>query len=271
MPIVSGYFYFVHEAGEASRPPVILIHGAGGIHLSWPPQVRRISDQHIFAPDLPGHGKSEGIGRQTIEGYSDDVAAFMDAIQLKKAVMVGHSMGSAIALTLALKHPKRVAGLGLIGGGTKLRVAPVILEGLGNPNAFLPTVQMINENSFGPQTPPRIIELAGKRMAETRQSVLYGDFLACNAFDVSGRLGKITVPTFVMCGTEDRMTPLKNSGALRDEIAHAQLEVVDGAGHMVMLEQPDAAADLISRFMEKFPRRARQKPAPVSPPPQNEN
>lgn len=264
MPIASGYYYFSHETKKLSRTPVIFIHGAGGTHLSWPPQVRRLPDQNIFALDLNGHGKSAGMGRSSIEAYAEDVAAFMTAIKVRAAVMVGHSMGSAIALTLALKYPQRVRGLGLIGSGSRLRVSPAILDGVKDAGTFPAAVQMITDYSFSPQTPPRLVELAAQRMAETRPSVIYGDFLACDAFNVADQLGQIKIPTLILCGTQDKMTPLKYSESLRDKIQNSQLEVMDGAGHMLMLEQPHAVADALSRFLNSLRRRARNLESNVS-------
>jgi pimeloyl-ACP methyl ester carboxylesterase len=256
MPAASGIYYFAHEADNTERPPLILIHGAGGFHLSWPPQVRRLTDQRVYAVDLPGHGKSEGVGRQSIEDYTEDVIAFMNGLEIPCAVIAGHSLGSAIAITLALKHPKQVSGLILISSGAKLRVSPAILDGASNSNTFDSTVQMVNDCSFGPHTPSRLKQLATERMAGIRPSVLHGDFLACDAFNVMDQLEKIKAPTLIICGTEDRMTPLKYSEFLRDRITNSKLEVVDGAGHMLMLEQPVLTADLISRFMNDLSPRA---------------
>lgn len=253
MPTAAGLYYFAHQADDTTRPPLVLIHGAGGFHLSWPPQVRRLAGQRIYAVDLPGHGKSEGMGRQSIEEYADDIAAFMDALRIQEAVVAGHSMGSAIALTLALKVPKQVIGLILIGSGAKLRVAPAFLEGVSNPNTFVSTVQMINGCSFSPKASPRLKELATQRMGQSHPSILYYDYMACDSFNVMDLLKKIKVPTLILCGTEDKMAPLKYSEFLRDRIVDSQLEVVDGAGHMLMLEQPDVAAGLISRFMKDLP------------------
>lgn len=250
MPTIAGIHYFCHAVEDPTRPPLILIHGAGGFHLSWPPQVRRLNGQAVYAIDLPGHGKSEGVGRQAIEDYTADVVAFMQALDLPQAVIAGHSLGSAIALTLSLKYAGQVLGLILIGGGARLRVAPAILEGAASFNTFDSTVQLVNDCSFGPNTPPRLKELAMERMADIRPSVLHGDYLACDAFNVMDQLEKIKVPALIMVGTEDRMMPLKYSEFLRDQIPHSRLEVVEGAGHMLMLEQPERTAQLISAFME---------------------
>jgi pimeloyl-ACP methyl ester carboxylesterase len=255
MPTTTKLYYCAHEAEDqaASHPPVILIHGAGSIHLSWPPQIRRLANEKIYALDLPGHGKSEGAGRQSVDEYADDVIEFMNELKIRAAVIVGISMGSAVALTLALKYPKQVLGLGLLGSGSKLRVSPILLETAGNPNAFESAVEMVNENCFSVETPQNLIVLSKRTMLEIRPPVLLGDLLACNEFDVTSQLDKINVPTLIICGAEDRMTPLKFSELLQNGIANSQLHVLDNAGHMVMLEQPDAVANLLKQFIDNIP------------------
>jgi pimeloyl-ACP methyl ester carboxylesterase len=249
MPTVAGIYYYAHEPENSARPPIIIVHGAGGTHLFWPPQIRRLAGQRIIAVDLPGHGKSEGVGRQIIDDYAKDIIEFMKALKLRTAVMVGHSMGSAIAMTMALKFPKRVSGLVLIGGGAKLRVAPTVLEASANPSAFHAAVDLITQYSFGSTADLRLTELASQRLLETRPAVLYGDFLACDSFNVMDKLKKLNAPTLIVCGEEDRMTPLKYSEYLCDGISGAHLETIPGAGHMVMLEQPAKVADVLNRFL----------------------
>jgi pimeloyl-ACP methyl ester carboxylesterase len=252
MPIAAGLYYFAHGEELQDRPPVLLIHGAGGTHLSWPPQLRRLNGQRVYTLDLPGHGKSEGVGRQDITEYAISVYEFMKALRLSSAVVVGFSMGSAIALSLALKYRKRVLGLGLVGSGGKMRVAPSTLELASNESSFLPAVEAIIENSYSSDVDPRIKELAVEQMQETRQAVLYSDLVACDTFDVMERVDKISVPTLLVCGSADRMMPPNRSEYLRDQIEGAQLHILEGAGHMVMIERPDEVAGLLTEFIGQF-------------------
>src|SRR5512140_3865565 len=122
MPSAAGLYYFAHGAELVTLPPVILIHGAGGHHLYWPAQVRRLHGERVFALDLPGHGKSAGVGHHSVQDYSAEVLAFMDAMKFSRAVLVGHSMGGAVALQAALDAPERMLGLGLLGSAARLRV-----------------------------------------------------------------------------------------------------------------------------------------------------
>jgi pimeloyl-ACP methyl ester carboxylesterase len=250
MPVAADIYYHVYDGGGDGRGlPVILLHGAGGMHLSWPSEVRRLKGFNIFALDLPGHGKSAGAGSQSITGYAMRLAEWMQAIQISRAVWTGHSMGSAIALTLALDFPELVSALGLIGGGARLRVAPDLLERVSLPATFQSGVDGVTRASFADSAPAQLVQQAAKRMADTRQSVLHGDFLACDAFDVTDRLGDIHCPTWVACGAEDRMTPVRYSQYLADQIPTARLEIIPNAGHMVMLEQPQAVAMGLRDFL----------------------
>ncbi len=125
-------FYAYHAGPASPSPHLILVHGAGGSHLHWGAAVRNLHNANVYALDLPGHGRSEGPGHGTIADYAAFVVAFMDALDIQQAVIAGHSMGGATALTAALNHPQRVAGLLLVGTGARLRVLPRILEGTMN-------------------------------------------------------------------------------------------------------------------------------------------
>ncbi len=258
MPVTNNIFYFSNGAENATRPPLIFIHGAGGTHLHWPHQIRRMPNQRVLALDLPGHGKSAGFGSQSISDYANQIVEFLDAARLNAAVFFGHSMGSAIALTLALEFPKRVLGLGLVGSGARLSVNPQILESTASDLLFPHAIKLINEAEFSANVNPRLKELAAQRMNEIRPSVLHGDFLACNEFDVMSRLGEISKSTLILCGADDILTPVKYSEFLHAQIANSRLVIVPNAGHMVMLEAPQTVADEIGAFADSIRFRAGQ-------------
>jgi len=233
------------------RPPLLLIHGAGGTHLHWPPQLRRLPDVSVLALDLPGHGRSDGPGRNTIAEYARAVVALLDAVGVERAVVCGHSMGGAITQVMALDYPERVAGLVLVGSGAKLRVAPAVLEGIARN--FGTTLALLADWSYGPAAPDELKQLGIKAMAETDPAVLRGDFLACDQFDIRERLAAIQAPTLVIGGTADRMTPLKFSQYLADHIPGAQLRVIQDAGHMMALERPDEVGAAVAQFLTGLP------------------
>jgi pimeloyl-ACP methyl ester carboxylesterase len=247
MPIAADIYYHTYQ--ERERLGVVLIHGAGGNHMYWPAEIRRLPGFHVYALDLPGHGKSPGRGQQSILAYTQIIIDWLDSIDLHSAAFIGHSMGGAIVQLLALEHPDRVVALGLVGTAARLRVASSILESLASETTFLNAVENIVACSFSPEANPALVSLAAKRMAETRSSVLYGDFLACDGFDTTEQVCDIQQPTLVVCGADDRMVPARYAQLLANSITGAQMETIPAAGHMVMLERPQAVASILARFL----------------------
>lgn len=247
MPTVADIYF--HTYGKADEPAVVLLHGAGGDYLYWPPVIRRMKGLQVFALDLPGHGKSAGLGYQTLSAYAQEIMQWQQELGLARAAYVGHSMGGGIAMLLALQHPERIQALGLISTAARLPVNPTLLSDTQSETTLPRAIEQIIAWSFGPQAAAGLLELATSRMASTRPSVLYNDFLACDRFDVFDRLGQINQPACVICGTEDRMTPVRNSQQLVDALPAAELVTIPGAGHMVMLEQPEQVATGLEKFL----------------------
>jgi len=250
VPEKAGIFYFEHRGGGLSggSPPLVFIHGAGGDYLHWPPQVRRLPGETVYALDLPGHARSEGPGCSSIEGYVARIEDWMESMGLSRIILGGHSMGGAITQQFALQSPQKLSGLLLVGTGGRLRVRPTILEATTDPARFEEAVDMIIDWSFSDSAPERLIELARRRMLEVDHNVIHDDFIACDNFDVMDRVGEIELPALVICGEADRLTPMKYSDFLVDRLSHAQLMRVPDAGHMVMLEKPEIVAQAVAEF-----------------------
>lgn len=242
-------YSFSHGTENFTRPPIVLIHGAGGMHLHWPPQTRYLSGQRVYAPDLPGHGRSSAkASENSIAGYAHAVIDFLDDLELPNAIVTGHSMGGAVALHIALDYPERVLGLCLVASGAKLRVDPQLLNGIAHTDSIPATLRRLNELEFGPDVNPRMKELALQRMRDINPQVLHADYVTCDSFDVSARLGEINIPTQILCGTHDLLTPIHYSEYLREHISGAELVPFALAGHMLMLEQPELFTATLKEF-----------------------
>jgi pimeloyl-ACP methyl ester carboxylesterase len=241
------HYQLHHGSPRPAEPPLVLVHGAGGNLMHWPGELRRLPGRTVYALDLPGHGKSRGAGQAEIGAYAEVVRDFAEALDLPALVLAGHSMGGAIALEFALRYPARLAGLILVGTGARLRVAPEILTGILDDSAR--TAELLAQRAHGERVDPNLLRLYARRLREVDPRVIHDDFLACDAFDRRADVNRIALPTLILCGDADRMTPVKFSQFLHEQIAGSQLVVVPGAGHMVMLEQPAAVAEAVAHFL----------------------
>jgi pimeloyl-ACP methyl ester carboxylesterase len=241
--------YWIGRKGLSEGKEVVLfIHGAGGGQYTWSCQKGFFEKQ--FNPiiiELPGHGESGREGEEEIWRYAQHVHAFLKALSLSKVFLVGHSMGGAILQTLALNHPEVIKGLVLVGTGVRLRVLPMILDGI--KNNFEGIVRKINQLSYSRKVPSDLVEKGIVGVLRCRPEVLYGDFLACDRFDIMNEVEKIDLPTLILCGDEDELTPVKYSQFLQSRIKRSKLEILPHAGHMVMMESASAFNEKIREFI----------------------
>lgn len=200
-----------------------------------------------LAVELPGHPLAPGC--TTIEDYASSVEEQIREKALKDPVLVGHSMGGAIAITLALRKSD-LAGLVLVGTGARLRVDPKILTGI--KENYEDISKLVGRWSVSPSSDPIIAERISEELLKVKPDVAYGDFIACDRFDRMNDVQKITCKTLIVVGADDRMTPVKYSKYLHEKIVNSRLVVIPDAGHSVMLEKHRMFNAAVEAFLDSL-------------------
>ena len=213
---------------DLSRGELLLfIHGAGSNGNTWHRQLSAFGATHSpLAFDFPGHGRSGGTeSLKSIEAYRDWLAAFMDALHLRPSVLIGRSMGGAVAMAYALAHPQRVRALVLVATAARFALPAAMLETWKNVMCGR-AQQPFSTDAFSPKTDFAVMREAWMEQVKTDPRVRYHDLVACNAFDSSRAAGAITVPTLIIAGRDDSVTPLEKS-----EVLHQRHSRLDARGH----------------------------------------
>ena len=248
---ISGVETFVATGGrdfDSSLPTIVLLHGAGFDHTTWALHSRWFAHHGygVLAPDLPGHGRSSGAPLQAIVDMADWTAALLDAAGVAKAWLVGHSMGSLIALEAAARHPAKVSALGLIGTAATMTVGPDLLKAAeANDHSAVDMVSIWGlgfQAGLGGSLAPGLWMHSGAQrvLEQCRPGVLFNDLAACNAYqDALAAAARVTVPATFILGERDLMTPAKAGKALASALPNSRTVVIPGAGHMMMVERPD--------------------------------
>lgn len=233
------------------RPTLLLIHGAGFTDVLWRRQVVGLSAvANAVAVDLPGHGASAGPACASVAEYAARVSAFLEAVEAPRPMLCGHSFGGAIVQRLLIDQPDRFAAGVLINTGARLKVLPEIIDAVTRDyDAF---VESLGSFMLSPQSDrERLQPLIHEGCGHEDPQVVRGDFEACNAFDAMDELAAIRAPVLVIGGEDDAITPPKYSEYLAEHIAGARLRMIEHAGHMVPIEQPEAVTDAIIGFLER--------------------
>lgn len=245
---IDGNSFYYAENGKANGTAMIFCHGSGGGHHHWVYQLKGLKSDRVslIAVDLPGHGRSGGSPSDSIAEYRDWLYRFAEALNLKSFIIAGHSMGGAIALDYALHYPDQVSGLILVGSGCRLRVLPELLDSLREGQ--VPGIMV--DYLFSPKAEQVLIEKGREEVLNTDASVYFADLSACDKFDVNEELGRIKKPVLLICGSEDRLTPVKYSRYLESNLPSGRFQEIAGAGHMVMLEKPEEVNLAMDAFVE---------------------
>jgi pimeloyl-ACP methyl ester carboxylesterase len=252
------YAYSGGKAFDAQQPTIVFLHGAQNDHSVWALQSRYFAHHgwNVLAPDLPGHGRSGGAALTSVEAMADWLLALLDAAGACDALLVGHSMGSLIAMEAAFRAPGRVRGLALLGTTWPMKVSDTLLA--ASKDALETAIDMVNIWSHS--TPRSSSTAPGfsvtgmsrrlmQRLAQQNPAQLFHtDFSACNAYGNGGAAAAaIACPTLFVLGARDVMTPPRSAQALTAAVKHGRIVTVD-AGHAMMAEQPDAVLDALIGF-----------------------
>jgi len=258
---LDGHDVFAATGGQpfdAKRPTVIFIHGAGLDHVCWQLQSRWFAwhGWSSLAIDLPGHGRSQGEPLASIEAMSDWIARLMNVAGLEKAALVGHSMGAAIALETAARAPLRVSHLALLGISSAMAVHPALLGAAKDdpPKAYDMMTGWCHSASaqLGGNPAPGLWMSGTSRalLDRNRPGVLATDLAACNAWTSgSASAAKVASPTCFVLASNDLMTPARKGAELAALIAGAKTTVIEGCGHIMMAEAPDAVLEALKAHL----------------------
>ena len=247
-----------HKPGSAS---LIFIHGAGMDHSIWVMPARYFARHgyNVLAPDLPGHGMSEGPALQSIEALSDWCFALQDAVSAQQTTYVGHSMGSLVSFANAARHPKRVSRIALLGTSSPMPVSDGLLAAAkDNDHA---AIDMANtwshsaEGALGASGHPGSCNLhTGMRLLErSAAGVLHADLAACNGFSADQFGSVVDTKTLIIAGSADQMTPAKSGLKVASTIPNSQNIVLQGSGHSMLSEQPNEVLDALAQFLLPVP------------------
>jgi 3-oxoadipate enol-lactonase len=245
------------DLGPDRGTPLLLVHGHPFDRSMWEPQLRRFgAGRRVIVPDLRGYGASGGAVPDWA-AFVDDLAALLDGLRVPRAVVAGLSMGGQIALELWARHPGRVAGLLLAdttasGETERSRAARVaqaqrlLREGM-DPYAVEMLYRMVASDAR-PAVARHVLAMmrstdpAGAAAAQRARA---------DRPDRRADLSAVAVPTVVVVGSEDDLTPIADAQALADGVPGAELVVVDGAAHLPNLERPDAFNAALERLLSR--------------------
>lgn len=260
---VDGKVVFVGQgSGHGDGVAILMLHGAGMDHTVWTLPARHFARHgyQVIAPDLPGHGRSEGAALDSIAAMAAWGWRLLDALGNSKAILFGHSMGSLIASAMAATGRDRTLALGLLGTSEPMRVSDPLMNAAGDdhPAAF----DMANSWShsargrLGGNPQPGIWLMASGRrlLARNRPGVYATDLRACNGFDPATIQVPLECPVLVIAGESDQMTPVKAGLGVAGRFVHCTVVKLPGCGHSMLGEKPNEVLDAMRGLVNRIPR-----------------
>ena len=236
---------------DPEKETLVFIHGAGGHGYFWQAQIEALSDRlNIVALDLPGHGRSDDSGKDTIAEYAQAVNKFLVAIEAPKPVPCGFSLGGAIAQQLLMDYPQSCPAGILIGTGIQMKVGSNIFETIEKD--FDGFVNMLCKLAASRKTDPDKIISFRQTLSNGNPQVVSDDFRACDRFEAGTELDSIEMPVLIITAEDDILTPAKYGDVLEERIAEAHRVHVMDAGHLMVLEKPEEINRAIIDFMAKM-------------------
>ena len=252
------YAYTGGKPFNPALPTVVFIHGAQHDHSVWILQSRYLAHHGygVLAVDLPGHVKSAGVPLGSIEDMAAWITELLDAAGVKQAALVGHSMGSLIALETAGAQPARVSKIALVGTAVPMPVGAELLDATRDDEPLAQDMVNIWSHSTyaaKPSNPgPGFWTIGGnlRLMQRIKPGVMHADFAACNAYTQGlARAAVLTCPVLLLLGADDVMTMPRAARDLIATLNHQRNVVIPACGHTLMAEQPDAVLEHLTQFL----------------------
>lgn len=246
-------------SARAIGTPLVFIHGAQQDGYCWATLARRLArpDRTTWAPDLPGHGRDRNTPLASVEAMAEWLLASLEQRGMAVACLIGHSLGSLVALAAAARAPHRIARLALLGTAVPMPVAARLLESAAaTPSRAMASVNRGSHSVRGWLASPSPIGLWApamnlRLMERQRPDCLYLDLAACNAYrDGLAAAAGVRCPVLLVSGSEDRMTPPAATRQLREQLDDARTVTIPGAGHALMTEAPEALATTLASFLD---------------------
>jgi pimeloyl-ACP methyl ester carboxylesterase len=257
MPHCAEIFYRQYKTiDNRYQYPVILIHGAGSDLLGWPVQMRRLSNQHMIAIDLPGHGQSEGPVHHSLTALSDHLHRFILEMGFAHVVLAGYSLGGLIALEYASSHPKAVKGLSLVACGSQFCLPEGLLERLGHPREKEIVKDQLNQIFFSKDYPYSMRQKIMKPFFECSPGILKADFKIGLEYQPAGNMDAIQCPVQIISGSDDQVAPPYAVRKLSYMLSNTDVHFIPAAGHMVLFEKTEQVITLLRAFFQEvaFPK-----------------